>query len=132
MVLSAKSGLIKLTLYLEIGGEKIMKCKDCKACYKRFFESKPEEYVCIGVPEPFVIKDINSECTEYTDKDFAESNKTDENNKDTIREAVYKDGNYVCPCCCQSVFPLALFKGDYCVYCGQHVKWREIIKYRKE
>ena len=43
-----------------------MKCKDCKGCRKGYFKSKPEEYVCIGVPEPFVIKDINSNCTEYS------------------------------------------------------------------
>ena len=42
-----------------------MKCKDCKCCHKGFFESTPEAYVCTGVPEPFVIDDINVECTEY-------------------------------------------------------------------
>ena len=45
-----------------------MKCKDCSACHKGFFKSKPEAYVCIGVPEPFVIDDINVECTEYPGK----------------------------------------------------------------
>lgn len=43
-----------------------MKCKDCEACRKGFFSSKPEAYVCIGVKEPFVIDDINVECTEYS------------------------------------------------------------------
>ena len=43
-----------------------MKCKECEACRKGFFASKPEAYVCIGVPEPFVIDDINVECTEYS------------------------------------------------------------------
>ena len=109
-----------------------MKCKDCNACYKGFFESKPKEYVCIGVFEPFVIEDINSECTEYTDEDFAESKKTNKNDRNNIKDAVYKDGICVCPCCGESVFPLSLFKGEYCIYCGQHVNWREIIKYRKE
>ena len=42
-----------------------MKCKDCHACCKGYFESKPQAYVCIGVKEPFVINDINVECTEY-------------------------------------------------------------------
>lgn len=42
-----------------------MKCKDCKCCHKGFFESTPEAYVCTGVPEPFVIDNINVECTEY-------------------------------------------------------------------
>ena len=45
-----------------------MKCKDCKACKKGRFPSDPDEYVCIGVKEPFVINDINAECTEYKDK----------------------------------------------------------------
>lgn len=43
-----------------------MKCKDCSACVKGFLSSKPEAYVCTGVPEPFVISNINSECTEYS------------------------------------------------------------------
>lgn len=43
-----------------------MKCKDCEHCRKGYFKSKPEEYVCIGVKEPFVINDINVECTEYS------------------------------------------------------------------
>lgn len=43
-----------------------MKCKDCEACRKGFFSSKPEAYVCIGVKEPFVIDDINVERTEYS------------------------------------------------------------------
>lgn len=45
-----------------------MKCKDCSACHKGFFASKPEAYVYIGVPEPFVIDDINVDCTEYPGK----------------------------------------------------------------
>ena len=40
-----------------------MKCKECFACEKGFFQ--PDSYVCIGVPEPFVIGDINHECTKY-------------------------------------------------------------------
>lgn len=45
-----------------------MNCIDCEACAKGWFPSKPEAYVCIGVPEPFVINDIYSECTEYPEK----------------------------------------------------------------
>lgn len=45
-----------------------MKCKECNSCHKGFFASKPEAYVCIGVPEPFVIDDINVDCTEYPEK----------------------------------------------------------------
>ena len=44
-----------------------MKCKDCKACKKGWFPSDPDEYVCIGVKEPFVINDVNTHCTEYKD-----------------------------------------------------------------
>ena len=45
-----------------------MKCKDCSACHKGYFKSKPDAYVCIGVPEPFVINNINNECTEYSER----------------------------------------------------------------
>lgn len=42
-----------------------MKCKECHCCRLGWFKSKPSEYVCIGVKVPFVIKNINNECTEY-------------------------------------------------------------------
>ena len=45
-----------------------MKCCECSSCAKGWFESQPDSYVCIGVPEPFVISDVNSECTEYPAK----------------------------------------------------------------
>ena len=45
-----------------------MKCKNCSACHKGYFQSKPEDYVCIGVYEPFVIDNIDNECTEYPKK----------------------------------------------------------------
>ena len=45
-----------------------MKCRDCTSCKKGWFSSNPDEYVCIGVKEPFAINDINAECTEYEDK----------------------------------------------------------------
>lgn len=44
-----------------------MKCRDCKACKKGWFSSDPDDYVCIGVKEPFVINDVNCHCTEYED-----------------------------------------------------------------
>lgn len=47
-----------------------MRCIECKACAKGWFPSKPSAYVCIGVREPFVISDINHECTEYPEKEF--------------------------------------------------------------
>ena len=40
-----------------------MKCKECSSCKKGWYS--PDEYVCIGVKEPFIIRDINVECTEY-------------------------------------------------------------------
>lgn len=45
-----------------------MRCKDCGSCEKGWFPSRPYDYVCIGVKYPFVIDDINTECTEYKDK----------------------------------------------------------------
>ena len=45
-----------------------MKCKECSCCYKGYFASKPNAYVCIGVKEPFVIDNIDSECTEYPEE----------------------------------------------------------------
>lgn len=45
-----------------------MKCRECDSCFKGYFASKPDAYVCIGVREPFVINDINCECTEYPEE----------------------------------------------------------------
>lgn len=45
-----------------------MKCKECSACHKGWFVSRPDDYVCTGVKEPFIIDDINNECTEYPEK----------------------------------------------------------------
>lgn len=42
-----------------------MRCRDCEACHKGWFKSKPDEYICTGVKVPFVIKDIDEQCTEY-------------------------------------------------------------------
>lgn len=42
-----------------------MKCSECNSCVKGFFNNQPEVYACIGVKHPFVIRDINQECTEY-------------------------------------------------------------------
>ena len=45
-----------------------MKCRDCAYCFEGWFESKPNAYVCIGVKNPFVIEDIDVECTEYPER----------------------------------------------------------------
>lgn len=58
---------------------KIKKCKDCNACEKGFFKWLPNEYVCIGVSEPFVIKNINNLCSEYSFSEEQESHKPEEN-----------------------------------------------------
>lgn len=42
-----------------------MKCKECDCCHLGYFKSKPDKYVCTGVKEPFIINDIDVECTEY-------------------------------------------------------------------
>lgn len=45
-----------------------MRCKDCDCCEQGFFRSRPTSYVCTGVKHPFVIENINEECTEYPEK----------------------------------------------------------------
>lgn len=45
-----------------------MKCINCDACKLGWFESRPEEYVCIGVKHPFVIADTHKDCTQYPEK----------------------------------------------------------------
>lgn len=48
--------------------QKSNKCIDCPACKKGRFKSKPDAYVCIGVKEPFIINNIEQECTQYKRK----------------------------------------------------------------
>lgn len=45
-----------------------MKCKNCDCCIKGWISRLPDDYVCIGVEVPFVIKNIDTECTEYAYK----------------------------------------------------------------
>ena len=47
-----------------------MKCKDCDCCKSGWFKSSPEKYVCVGVKHPFVIDDINNNCTEYPENNW--------------------------------------------------------------
>lgn len=47
-----------------------MICRECDCCKKGWLKSKPNDYVCVGVYEPFVIRDINVKCTEYPDEEF--------------------------------------------------------------
>ena len=46
-----------------------MKCRECDCAKKGWFKSRPDEFVCIGVKEPFVISNYtDAECTVYKDK----------------------------------------------------------------
>ena len=74
-----------------------MKCRDCKACKKGWFSSSPDEYVCIGVPDPFVIDDVDTECTEYEDKRSRE--RRDMKDKETITKALEACSEYLCDEC---------------------------------
>ena len=56
-----------------------MKCRECSCCRKGWFESRPNSYVCIGVKEPFVIDNINVQCTEYPEKNKKNKNIPSEN-----------------------------------------------------
>lgn len=51
--------------YLKEKYNYVLKCKNCLACEKGFFKSLPDKYVCIGVPEPFIIDDVDSYCNKY-------------------------------------------------------------------
>ena len=86
-----------------------MKCKNCDFCHKGWFPSKPDEYVCIGVKVPFVITDINHDCTEY--KDIAESNKIE-----VVR----------CPHCDESYYQ-EIYSITTCVYSPNIYKNGELI-----
>lgn len=69
-----------------------MKCCECSACRKGWFESQPDSYVCIGVLEPFIISDVNAECTEYPEK------KTGHVKHKYLRE-LFPDGDLPFPYC---------------------------------
>lgn len=45
-----------------------MKCKDCNYCKLGHFREMPNDYVCIGVKRPFIIDNIEHECTEYPER----------------------------------------------------------------
>ena len=76
-----------------------MKCKDCGSCEKGWFPSRPYDYVCIGVKYPFVIDDIDAECTEYEDihdmtgKEYVCKNFTKE---EIIKQII--DSSIISPC----------------------------------
>ena len=45
-----------------------MKCKDCTVCMQGVYPAQPWEYVCLGAKYPFIIDDLDQECTEYKEK----------------------------------------------------------------
>lgn len=83
-----------------------MKCKDCGHCKLGWFKSRPDAHVCIGVKVPFVIADINHDCTEYDYK----------NNVEMIR----------CPHCNESYYQ-ELYSTTTCVYSPNIYKNGELI-----
>lgn len=59
-----------------------MICKDCKHCMKGYFSELPDDYVCIAVPEPFIINEIDNEtelCPDYTHFPNKDTNDTQDN-----------------------------------------------------
>lgn len=64
-----------------------MKCRHCSYARRGWFKSVPEAYVCVGVPEPFVIKDYpDAKCIKYKDESV----------KDTINDGLC-EVNYMEP-----------------------------------
>lgn len=45
-----------------------MKCKDCDCLVKGYFNSSPNTYVCTGVKYPFVVENIEQNCSQYPEK----------------------------------------------------------------
>ena len=86
-----------------------MKCKDCGCCRKGWFESRPDSYVCTGVKEPFIIDNIYSDCTEYSDRAAS-------NNVEVVR----------CQYCDESYYQV-LYKTTTCVYSPIIYKNGELI-----
>ena len=45
-----------------------MTCRECSSAKKGYFASDPNKWVCTGVKEPFIINDLDVECTEYEER----------------------------------------------------------------
>ena len=86
-----------------------MKCKNCKCCRKGWFKSQPDSYVCTGVKVPFVINNIDVDCTEYVDKAAS-------NNVEIVR----------CPYCDESHYQ-EKYRNTTCVYSPIIYKDGELI-----
>ena len=48
----------------KMNSEKKKICRECEYKEKGYFGSEPKEWVCIGTKHPFVIEDLDRECTE--------------------------------------------------------------------
>ena len=70
-----------------------MKCKDCDHAIKDFFKCAPGKHVCIGVKEPFVINDINVECTQYPEN--RDSKIDNSKNPEPLKTYVGDDAIYI-------------------------------------
>ena len=55
-----------------------MKCIECDHCKKGWFPNQPSSYVCTGVKHPFVVENVNRECTERST--YVTTNVTTEDN----------------------------------------------------
>lgn len=74
-----------------------MKCKDCSYCEKGWYKSAPNEYVCIGTKEPFVIMNVDSECTVYPEPNHTNVSYNDTMNTAEMWIKAQKDGKtYEC------------------------------------
>lgn len=69
-----------------------MKCIECDCLKKGWYKDRPNAYVCIGVPEPFVVLDAEVECTEYEEKRKKKDSSDLEKKKEAITKLIY---NYV-------------------------------------
>ena len=89
-----------------------MKCKDCTSCYKGWFRSNPNEHICIAVKEPFVIDDINVECTEYPTK-------VKTYHRRGGSKKIYEDENWIIEIISETTFNpiirISSFKDNHCV-----------------
>ena len=70
-----------------------MKCLNCPYCRKGWFKVEPDKYVCTGVKHPFIISDVNKECTEYEWHDVVEAIASRET--EPAKAFVDDDGIYV-------------------------------------
>ena len=100
-----------------------MKCINCDYCKKGWYKVEPEKYVCIGVKHPFIISDINKECTEYQ---WNEIKTGEAHGSEPAKAFVDDDGIYV-PSTVDSRYHTMLISRD--LFVEAYNKW---IKEEKE